>query len=79
MLPDEDFNPQTGQVQRLDHGLKRLIRGFKKQLMWNSFYMIYATASVAAVGMGIWASVTAMHKHFTEGRVTAFTCVNPAG
>jgi hypothetical protein len=79
MLPEEDFNPQTGQAQRLDHGFKRLIRGFKKQLWWNTFYVLYALASAAAAGLGIWASVTAMHKHFEEGHLTAFTCVNPAG
>jgi archaellum biogenesis protein FlaJ (TadC family) len=68
MLPGEDFNPQTGQVQRLDHGFKRLIRGFKRQFAWNSFYVIYALASIASAGLGIWASITAMHKHFAEGQ-----------
>lgn len=79
MLPEEEFDPRTGQVQRADHGIKRWIRGYKKRLVWNTFDVIYSLAALATAGLGIWASVTAMHADFASTSLTPFTCQNPAG
>ena len=78
ILPEE-LNSTTGQVQRLDNGIKRWIRGYKKKFLWNTFDVIYSILALAAAGLGIWASVTSMHTSFEEGKLTHFTCANPAG
>ena len=79
MLPEEAFNPQTGEVQRVDHGIKRWIRGYKKKFVWNTFDVIYSLAALASAGLGIWASVTSMRESFASSALTPFTCANPAG
>lgn len=79
MLPEEHFNPQTGVAERVDNGIKRWIRGYKKKFVWNTFDVLYSIAALAAAGLGIWASVTAMHTSFSESALTPFTCANPAG
>ncbi|CAI7577243.1 unnamed protein product [Penicillium discolor] len=79
ILPEEEFNSATGQVQRVDNGIKRLIRGYKKKFIWNTFDLIYSLAALSAAGLGIWASVTAMNADFKSGKLTPFTCANPAG
>ncbi|KAF9253436.1 hypothetical protein LCP9604111_962 [Penicillium roqueforti] len=78
ILPDE-INSTTGQVQRIDSGIKRWIRGYKKKFVWNTFDVIYSLLALSAAGLGIWASVTSMHTSFEEGKLTHFTCANPAG
>ncbi|KAJ5141944.1 hypothetical protein N7526_002939 [Penicillium atrosanguineum] len=79
MLPEERFNPQTGQAERVDSGVKRWIRGYKKKFVWNTFDIIYSAAALSCAGLGIWASVVAMHTDFAESALTPFTCANPAG
>jgi hypothetical protein len=79
MLPEERFNPQTGQAERLDSGVKRWIRGYKKKFVWNTFDVIYSLAALSCAGLGIWASVIGMHNSFSESALTPFTCANPAG
>ncbi|KAJ5178371.1 Amino acid transporter transmembrane [Penicillium coprophilum] len=79
ILPEEEFNPSTGQAQRLDSGMKRWIRGYKKKFVWNTFDILYAIGALGAAGLGIWASVTSMHTQFQAGSLTPFTCANPAG
>ncbi|KAJ5800258.1 uncharacterized protein N7518_002326 [Penicillium psychrosexuale] len=78
ILPEE-INSTTGQVQRIDNGIKRWIRGYKKKFVWNTFDVIYSLLALSAAGLGIWASVTSMHTSFEEGKLTHFTCANPAG
>ncbi|CAP95069.1 hypothetical protein E8E15_001408 [Penicillium rubens] len=79
ILPEEEFNPMTGQVQHLDNGIRRWIRGYRKKLVRNTFDVIYSLAALSAAGLGIWASVTSMDRNFKEGKLTHFTCANPAG
>lgn len=79
MLEDEAFDPATGQATRTDNGIKRWIRGYKKKFFLNTFDMLYFFGALVTAGMGLWASILSMHKNFSEGNVTAFTCVNPAG
>ena len=33
MLPEEEFNPATGETKRVDQGLKRWMRGYKKKFL----------------------------------------------
>ncbi|GAB7353447.1 hypothetical protein MBLNU459_g3911t1 [Dothideomycetes sp. NU459] len=79
MLPEEEFNPVTGEAKRVDSGVKRWIRGYKKKFVWNTFDVIYSVCALATAGLGIWASCIGMHASFSSGAVTPFTCQNPAG
>ncbi|OGE55687.1 hypothetical protein PENARI_c004G01482 [Penicillium arizonense] len=79
ILAEEEFNPQTGQAQRLDSGFQRWMRGYKKKFVWNTFDLIYALAALSTAGLGIWASVHSMTKAFKETKLTPFTCANSAG
>ncbi|PWY86643.1 hypothetical protein BO70DRAFT_333027 [Aspergillus heteromorphus CBS 117.55] len=79
MLPEESFNPHTGETKRVDNGVKRWIRGYKKKFAWNTFDLIYATGALATAGMGLWAAITGMKVDFAETALTPFTCTNPAG
>ncbi|KAJ5723994.1 hypothetical protein N7488_002029 [Penicillium malachiteum] len=79
MLPEEEFNPQTGQAQRVDSGMKRWIRGYKVKFWWNTFDLVYALAALSLAGLGIWASVVSMNETFKSTPLTPFSCTNPAG
>ncbi|KAK3671610.1 hypothetical protein LTR78_008533 [Recurvomyces mirabilis] len=79
MVESEDFDPATGQAQRIDNGNKRWIRGYMKNPIINTFDFLYCLGAFASAGLGIWASVISMHKTYSTTAVTAFTCLNPAG
>ena len=79
MLPEEHFDPRTGQAKRVDQGFKRWMRGYRKQLALNVFDSFYSVAALATAGLGIWASVIGMHDTFSQTSITPFTCKNPAG
>ncbi|OJJ48146.1 hypothetical protein ASPZODRAFT_112721 [Penicilliopsis zonata CBS 506.65] len=79
ILPEEEFDPRTGQANRVDHGFKRWIRGFKKQLAWNTFDLLYSLAALATAGLGLWAAIVDMRADFAETPLTPFTCTSPTG
>lgn len=78
MLPEEGHDPATGTANRVDNGFKRLMRGYRKKLLWNTFDVLYFLGAGASAGLGIYAAVVGMHKAFKSG-ITPFTCCNPAG
>ena len=79
MLPEEEFNPVTGEVKRLDSGFKRYIRGYKKKWAINTFDVLYSLAALATAGLGLYTSTTAMSAAFSNTSITSFSCQNPAG
>ena len=79
MLPEEEFDPRTGQTTRVDGGWKRWIRGYKKKFAINTFDVLYSLAALATAGLGLYASITGMHNTFKVTKLTPFTCNNPAG
>jgi len=79
MLPEETFDPRTGETNRVDHGWRRWVRGYKKKLAWNTFDVLYSIGALATAGFGLWASGTGMRATFKAGHITPFTCANPAG
>jgi hypothetical protein len=79
VLPEEQFDPHTGEARRVDSGFRRYWRGFKKQLVLNSWDSIYFLAALAASILGIWSSIVGMIAAFDGASVTAFTCANPVG
>jgi len=80
ILPEEHFDPTTGQVtNRVDSGLKRWMRGYRKKFLLNTFDVMYFLAALGTAGLGIYASVIGMHETFSTTALTPFTCQNPAG
>lgn len=79
MLPEEEFNPVTGETRRVDHGWRRWMRGYKKKLLWNTFDVLYFLGALSAAGLGIWASIVFMQGIYASTAITPFTCRNPAG
>ena len=80
MLPQETFDPVTGQVQRVDGGFKRWVRGFKKELMWNTFDMIYYLGSCVTCILGLYAAFTSMVDAYKNSpNLSAWRCESPTG
>jgi hypothetical protein len=52
MLPEENFDPRTGETNRVDNGWKRWIRGYKKKFASNTFDVLYSLAALATAGLG---------------------------
>ena len=78
-MEEEDYQPQNGDVHRMDAGLKRLARGFRQKLAPNIFNTVYALGALVTAGLGIYASVTAMHEAYRTTTIQSFSCKNPAG
>lgn len=79
MLPGEGFDPATGQVIRQDSGFRRWMRGYMRNWHINTFDVLYFLGALCVAGLGIYSSCIGMHQAFSAGRMTPFTCVNPAG
>ena len=79
VLPEESFNPVTGEIQRVDHGMKRWVRGYMKQPIWNTFDVLYGFAALSLAGLGLWAAAINIKVEFGESGITPFSCKNPAG
>lgn len=78
MLPDDGFDPATGQVRRQDTGVKRILRGFlKHQWYLNTWNIIYFGGALATAGLGAYSAVEALIKAFKKPQITAFTCKSP--
>ncbi len=78
-LPGEVFDPRTGQVLRMDSGMRRWWRGFKKQFLMNTWDSIYFLAALATAILGLWASISGMVAEYANTSITSFGCANPAG
>ena len=80
ILPEETFDPNTGAVNRVDSGTKRLMRGFKKELLWNIWDIIYFLGSLTTGVLGLYSSIKAMHHAYTTNpNLSGFTCKSPTG
>jgi hypothetical protein len=78
ILPDETFDPSTGAVQRKDYGIKRWIRGYKKELLWNLWDTIFFLGSCVTAVLGLYAAIYSMHQNYiTNPNVSAFACKSP--
>ncbi|RAH48923.1 putative amino acid transporter [Aspergillus brunneoviolaceus CBS 621.78] len=79
ILPEETFDPHTGETRRVDSGWKRWVRGYRQQFARNTFDVLYSLAALGTAGLGLWASIVAMEADFKSSALTPFTCTNPAG
>lgn len=78
ILPEESFDPLTGKVQRKDGGLKRWIRGYKKEFLWNTFDVCYFLGAVVTAILGLYTTILGMHEAYQSNpNVVAFSCTSP--
>jgi hypothetical protein len=78
MLPEEHFDEATKRYTRLDGGLKRWIRGYKKTFFLTSFNIIYFLGSLVVCGLGCYAAIEALIDAFSGGSVAKhFSCRSP--
>ncbi|KAK7906011.1 hypothetical protein LTR67_000736 [Exophiala xenobiotica] len=80
ILPEETYDPATGQVRHVDSGVKRWIRGFKKELWWNLFDLIYYLGSCVTCILGLYAAFTTMVDAYKSSpNLSAWRCESPTG
>jgi hypothetical protein len=79
ILPEETFDPRTGEANRFDSGMRRWIRGYKKKVFRNTFDILYFLGALSTACLGLYAAGTAMNETFKTTALTPFTCQNPAG
>jgi len=79
MLPEESFDPVTKTYVRLDGGMKRWIRGYKKSFFLNTFNVFYLLGALVVCGMGMYSAIHALMEAFGGGSTvaTAFGCTSP--
>jgi Transmembrane amino acid transporter protein len=78
MRSDEGFDPTTGQVIRIDSGIKRLVRGFlAKRWYLNVWLIIYGLGSLVVSGLGAYAAIMGLIAAFKNPQINAFTCQSP--
>jgi len=80
VLPEETYDPASGQVQRVDGGVKRWIRGFKKELWWNLFDLMYYLGACCTCILGLYAGFKGMIETYEDNpSLTAWRCQSPTG
>jgi hypothetical protein len=78
ILAGETFDPNTGRVERKDHGIRRWLRGYRKQLLLNVLNTIYFLGSVVTAILGIYSAISGMHQAYsTNPNVSSFSCKSP--
>jgi len=80
ILPEETFDPITGIVNRVDSGVKRWVRGFKKEFLWNTWDTIFALGAFTTGVLGIYSAITIMNNAYHDGsNLTGWSCNSPTG
>lgn len=79
MLPEETFNPATGEVKRVDSGWKRIKRGFlARRVPLKLWYIVFALGSLCVAILGTYSSIKGLVTAFKENpNVTSFGCSAP--
>lgn len=79
MLPgEESFDPSTGTYNYIDTGVKRLIRGFKANWLFNTFNLIYFLGALTTAALGIYTSCLGLMSAFDgDSAATSFGCTPP--
>lgn len=78
MRGEVPFDPYTGEVQRRDSGIKRMVRGYFGRYWWACIVLtIYALGSLVVSGLGAYSSIESLIAAFKTPQVNAFTCTSP--
>ena len=79
-LPGETFDATTGRITRLDSGVARWWRGFKKEFWWNMFDLVYYLGSCATCILGLYAGFSSMVDAYKNSpNLSAWRCESPTG
>lgn len=78
LLPDEGFDPTTGNIVRQDAGMKRLMRGFMARNWYlNAWNVLYALGALATCGLGLWAAIENLILIYSVPEINAYGCKSP--
>lgn len=73
----EGFDPATGQTIRHDRGMSRYIRGYKRNILWNTFHVVFFLGSATTAVLGIYSAIKGMIDSYASGATTSFGCDSP--
>ncbi|POS75708.1 transmembrane amino acid transporter [Diaporthe helianthi] len=73
----ESFDEVSRTYHRVDHGWRRLARGFMKRPVFHVWNLIYLLGTLAACGLGCYASILQLMGAFESGVATSFSCSSP--
>ncbi|PQE23939.1 amino acid transporter protein [Rutstroemia sp. NJR-2017a WRK4] len=76
-LPGEGFDPVTGTTTVMDGGLKRVLRGYRKRFIMNTWNVLYLGGALVTAGLGAYSAIEALIEAFKKPQITAFTCKSP--
>lgn len=77
LLEGEGFNPETGVVTRHDSGMGRWMRGYKKQLVYNTFLVVFFLGSAATAVLGTYSAAIQIKAAYAAGSPPSFSCRSP--
>ena len=78
VLPEEGFDQATGKYDRVDSGIKRWMRGYRKTFWFTTANIVYFLGALAVCGLGCYAAIEALITAFSGGSVaTSFSCKSP--
>jgi hypothetical protein len=77
MQDGEGFDPHTGVVTRHDSGIKRILRGYRKSFLLNTWHVIFFLGSLVTAALGAYSAIMSLINAFKNPQVTAFTCHSP--
>ena len=78
MLEGESFDEVTKKYTRLDGGIKRWMRGYRKTFLLTSFNIFYLLGALCVCGLGMYSAISALISAFSGGTsTTSFSCVSP--
>ena len=73
----EGFDPATGQTHRNGNGVKRWIRGYKLNFLWNTWHIIFCLGSLTTAILGIYSAVIGIIASYATGATSTFSCNSP--
>lgn len=79
-LPEEVYDPLHRRVERVDHGLKRWVRGLRKELWWNIFDGVIYVGSLVTCVLGLYAGFkTLVEGYIDSPSLVGWQCSSPTG
>lgn len=74
---EEVFDPVTGTYNYVDHGWKRLWRGFMKKPFFNAFNIFYLLGALVTCALGCYSSIEGLIGAFQNDIATSLSCTPP--
>lgn len=74
MQEGEGWDPTTGQTVHHDNGIRRWARGFSKNILMNSWNLIFFLGSLVTAALGCYSAIEGLITAFSSGTNTSFSC-----